>query len=122
MGARFRLPATLDVSKLGLPPAGAIIARAVQQYGLVVRDSAAAVTLVAQDPVNLPANPYPALFGGLRPDQLLARFPWSKLQALRSLPNQAWPQPAPAAPGGVPIKGGVKRLRRAKASAIRSLG
>jgi len=90
-GARFRLPAGLDLAQLRLPRAAAIIARAVQKYGLVVTDRSTVVHFYAQDPLNLGANPYPVLFGGARPDQLLARFPWRSLQALRSEPNKPWP-------------------------------
>ncbi|MEA2426079.1 MAG: hypothetical protein QOH13_2489 [Thermoleophilaceae bacterium] len=90
-GARFRLPPGLDIAKLRLPRAAAIIARAVQKYGLVVSDKSTVVHFYAQDPVNLGADPYPVLFGGLRPDEVLKAFPWGSLQALRSEPNTPWP-------------------------------
>src|SRR4051794_8834746 len=61
-GARFRLPAGLDLTTLRLPRAAAIIARAVQRYGMVVTDRSTVVHFYAQDPVNLGANPYPVLF------------------------------------------------------------
>ena len=90
-GARFRLPADLDLASLRLPRTAAIIARAVQKYGMVVTDRSTVVHFYAQDPLSLGANPYPVLFGGQRPDQVLKRFPWSSLQALRSQPNEPWP-------------------------------
>jgi len=41
------------------------------------------VTLYAQDPTPLGANPYPQLFGGARPQDLLRLFPWNRLQVVR---------------------------------------
>jgi hypothetical protein len=90
-GARFRLPANLDLTKLGLTRTGLIIARAVQKYGLVINDRSTTVHFDAQDPVNLGGDPYPALFGGLSPSSALYNFPWSSLRALASQPNQPWP-------------------------------
>jgi hypothetical protein len=86
-GARLRLPASLNVDSLGLTRVGAIIAHAVQRYGMVIRDKADVVTFYAQDPVNLGSNPYPALFDGKSPDQVLAGFPWSKLQVVQANPT-----------------------------------
>jgi hypothetical protein len=90
-GTRFRLPASLDISSLHLSPTATTIARAVQEYGMVVRDRAAAVTFYAQDPINMLSNPYPALFGNQNAAQALAGFPWASLQALQSQPNQVLP-------------------------------
>src|SRR3954447_11431965 len=92
-GARFRLPANLNIAALNLPPVAATIARAAQKYGLVVEDTGGSVVFPAEDPMNMATNPYPALFGGKSPAEVLANFPWSKLQALKSQPNQAWPAP-----------------------------
>jgi hypothetical protein len=103
-GARFRLPPDLDIAKLRLPRAAAVIARAVQKYGMVVSDRSEVVHFYALDPLNLGADPYPALFGGQRPDQLLKRFPWSRLQALRSEMNQPLP--------GAPVRIARKRRKR----------
>src|SRR5438270_2915384 len=80
-GARLRLPASLDLTKLGLTRTGYIIAKAVQKYGMVIRDHAGAVVFVAQDPVTMGSNPYPSLIGD--PAAALAGFPWSRLQALQ---------------------------------------
>ena len=92
-GARFRLPANVDVASLGLSPVAATIARAVQKYGMVVQDTGGAVVFAAEDPMTMSSNPYPTLFGGKSPAQVLAGFPWSKLQALQSQPNKPWPAP-----------------------------
>ena len=82
-GQRFRLPASLNVAALHLPPVAQMIAYAAQKYGIILRDGANSVTFFAEDETPLGTNPYATLFGGLDPSQILANFPWSKLQALR---------------------------------------
>jgi hypothetical protein len=95
-GTRFRLPASLDVSALGLSPAVKAMAAAAQRYGIVVRDTSSAVTFYAEDPTPTGTNPYPALFGTGWMDQALASFPWSRLQVV------APPAVTPVAPN--PLK------------------
>ena len=80
-GARFRLPANLDIDALKLPPVTAAIAKAVQRYGMVLRDKSGAVSFYAEAPTG--ADPYPALFKTY-PNLLFAKFPWDRLQALRT--------------------------------------
>jgi hypothetical protein len=83
-GARFRLDPTLDVSALGLPPMTRMMAEAVQRYGMIVRDQTAhALAFYAEDPTPSGSNPYPALFGGQYPIDLMAGFPWDHLQLLK---------------------------------------
>ena len=83
-GAHFRLDPALDVRALRLPPAAEAIALATQRYGLIVRDRTLHATgLFAQDPTPTGRNPYPALFGGRAPIDLLAGFPFDRLQLLR---------------------------------------
>lgn len=82
-GTRFRLDPSLDVAALNLPPVTRMIARAAQRYGIIVRDVSGSVSFYAEDPVAMASNPYPALFGGKDPAQLLASFPWARLQVLR---------------------------------------
>jgi hypothetical protein len=74
-GGRFRLPATLDVNALACSPLCKAIARAVQTYGLVVRDHAGAVALYGE---NTGADWSSTIPGG----KSLAGFPWALLQAL----------------------------------------
>ncbi|MDQ3936859.1 MAG: hypothetical protein M3340_19770, partial [Actinomycetota bacterium] len=83
-GTRFRLPASLDVEALGLPPYTRMLARAVQRYGAVVRDRGSIVSFKAEDPTPTGEYPYDEIFGGLQPNEkeLLARFPWDRLQVL----------------------------------------
>lgn len=81
-GTRFRLDPELDLDRLDLPPVTRAIAEAAQRYGLVLRDKSGAVTLYAEQP-QTETDPYPELFGGLSSADLLRRFPWERLQALR---------------------------------------
>jgi hypothetical protein len=81
-GTRFRLDPTVDVSTLPLKPAAKAIALAAQRYGIVVRDTAGAVTFYAEDPTPTGTNPYPTLWGVKYANQLLAGFPWSRLQVI----------------------------------------
>jgi hypothetical protein len=83
-GARFRLDPALDIDSLGLAPVTRMMAKAVQRYGMIVRDQTAhAIAFYAEDPGPGKANPYRALFDGRYPIDLLANFPWKYLQLLR---------------------------------------
>ncbi len=101
-GARLRLDPSLNIAKLKLPPITAMLARAAQRYGLIVRDGAGSVALYGEDPAPTGENPWPQLLGGLKPWQFMPQFPWSHLQVL-SMATQPYPpatevKPAPAAP------------------------
>jgi hypothetical protein len=85
-GAHLRLDPSLDLEKLKLPPLTLMIARAAQRYGIFVRDRAKVIHFFAEDPTNLPSNPYlgkSGYFEGQSPAKLLSSFPWSHLQLLR---------------------------------------
>ena len=83
-GARLRLDPAVDVPSLGLPRVAELIALAAQRYGLVVRDQThKGISLFAEDPRGPGANPYDRLFAGQTPLELLAKFPWDRLQVLR---------------------------------------
>jgi hypothetical protein len=86
-GERFRLPASLDLSTLNLTPGELMIARAMQQYGVIVTDLAGRAAIQAEDPrpyeVNGAPNPYAAYFTGNSPD-------WLKDMPLQDLQAVAW--------------------------------
>ena len=88
LGTRLRLPASLDLDRLGLPAPVLAMARAAQRYGIVVRDTSGAITFYAQDVRG--ADPYRALLGGVSPDVLLREFPWRHLQVLRMSVRCCW--------------------------------
>ena len=81
-GTRFRLDPNLDVDALRLSPVAAAMAKAAQRYGIVVRDRADAVVFYAEDPRPLGSDPYPSLFGNRSPAELLAGFPWTRLEVV----------------------------------------
>lgn len=81
-GLRFRLDPALDVDALPISRTAKIVAKALQTYGMVVRDTSGAVTFYAE---NVAAegrpDPYPSLFGA--PSySVLNGIPWTRLQAL----------------------------------------
>ncbi|HEV2345701.1 MAG TPA: hypothetical protein VGS97_16500 [Actinocrinis sp.] len=94
-GQRFRLDPAFDVNTL-IDPAARTIARAMQQYGLILTDKAGAVVTQAEDPRPFEAtdggiDPYNQLFDptgtGLLPESLtrylvMAQIPLNRLQAL----------------------------------------
>jgi hypothetical protein len=89
-GMRFRLDPHLNINRLHLPRIDRMLARAAQRYGIVVRDKAGAVVFYGQDPVTQPTNPWPAAFGNQYPNNVLALFPWSHLEALRTRMACCW--------------------------------
>ena len=92
-GQRFRLDPAFDVNTLK-DPAARVIARAMQQYGLILTDKGGAVVTYAEDPRPFEArnggvDPYDLLFDptGTYPESLsryavLADLPIDRLQAL----------------------------------------
>jgi hypothetical protein len=82
-GAWLRLNPQLDLRTLRLPRLTRMIARAAQHHGLVVREQTpSGISLFAEDPAPLGTNPYRRPFAGRTPSELLARFPWDRLQVL----------------------------------------
>lgn len=85
-GAHLRLDPSLDLASLHLPHLTLMLAEAAQRYGIFVRDGASNVCFYAQDPTPTGTKPYGGsggYFGGKRPSELLAAFPWSHLQLLQ---------------------------------------
>jgi hypothetical protein len=83
-GTRFRLDPRLDVARLHLPAPVQAMALAAQRYGVIVRDKAGAVVFYAQAPSARRPHAYHSIFHGAYPNALLARFPWNRLQVVRS--------------------------------------
>jgi hypothetical protein len=89
-GTRFRIDPALDLSTLPMAPIVRMMAEAVQRYGMVLRDRAAAVTFTAEDPAPTGTDPYHGpggYYGGEYIGRLLEQFPWEHLQALRTQVN-----------------------------------
>ena len=82
-GAHVRLAPDVDVNSLRLPRLTRMIAEAAQRYGLVVRGQDRAIALVGENPARVRENPYRKYFLGRTSQQLLANFPWDRLQVLQ---------------------------------------
>jgi hypothetical protein len=89
MGAHLRLDPKLDIASLHLPRLTRMLAEAAQRYGMFIRSSALSggiVTLYGEDPTRLEHDPYVGphgYFEGLSSVEVLAGFPWSRLQLLK---------------------------------------
>jgi hypothetical protein len=88
-GAKLRLDPSLDLDKLELPSATKTIARAAQDYGLIVHDDTNGQT------VGFDGEAYDGRggdpFGGLPSWKLLQHFPWRHLQLTRMRLCTHWP-------------------------------
>lgn len=81
-GLRLRLDPAVDVDALPISPVAKIVARALQTYGMVIRDKSGAVNFYAENYVAAgKPDPYAALFGS-EPFRVLEGIPWDRLQAL----------------------------------------
>lgn len=93
-GARFRLPAKLNLNALHLPKVTLELARAAQKYGIILRDTSGNVTFYAQDPTPTGSNPYMGATGfwgkNTWPNSLMKAFPWSDLQVVKAPIHHGW--------------------------------
>ncbi|MGY3443688.1 MULTISPECIES: hypothetical protein [unclassified Bradyrhizobium] len=101
-GTTFRIPSSVDLDDLDMDPYAAMLARAAQRYGIVVRDTAGAVVFYAENPLSKgPDHPYYGIGGILQcpkgyavaacyPDgnNRLRGFPWHLLEAIQSRRQQ----------------------------------
>jgi hypothetical protein len=85
-GTRLRLDPSIDVSTLGLHPVATMIAEAAQEYGFIVVDKAGSVSVIAESGAPEQAatgvDPWAVLLVGSQVYDVLAGFPWDRLQAL----------------------------------------
>ena len=83
-GTRFRIDPSVNLDALPMSPLVRMMAKAVQKYGMVVRDRAGSVAFYGEDPTQYGTNPWPGFMGNQYPSTILAQFPWNKLQALKT--------------------------------------
>lgn len=83
IGQLLRLPASLDLSAMKLSPLARTIAKAAQEYGIMITDTSGSVAFAAENAVGLAANPYPELFRN--------RYAFQELQASAALGEEAFP-------------------------------
>jgi hypothetical protein len=89
MGARVRLDPTLDLSSLGLSRSERVIARALQEYGMVLADTSGGFTLYAASPLAMSNDPYPKLFHTTSDWAALDRIPLNRLQVTELPPVES---------------------------------
>ena len=84
-GARIRLDPSVNVADLGLPKLGRMIARAAQRYGMVVRDQTGhGMSLWAEvAPPGHSGATLATYLNGKTPSEVLANFPWDRMQVLK---------------------------------------
>jgi hypothetical protein len=82
-GARFRLDPRVDLDALQLPQVTRMVAEAAQRYGMILRDQAGVVQVYAEIPQAGGDNPLAVLKEGVTGQELMAKFPWDRLQLLR---------------------------------------
>jgi len=86
-GARFRIDPSLNIDALQVPPMTKMIAKAVQRYGMIVRDQTArGISLFAENPRSAGTNPYSGpggFWGGPTPAKVMQAFPWGRLQLVK---------------------------------------
>ena len=90
-GARFRLPADLDLDSLNLPRQVRILAEAAQRYGIVVRDHSGVVAFYGEDPrPSGRGGVYDRFYAGTDPIAVMRAFPWDRLQVLKMNLRCCW--------------------------------
>jgi hypothetical protein len=84
-GAHLRLSPSVNVDALPVPPIVKMLARAAQQYGIVVRDQTGwSDVFYAEPPASRQPNLVRTLLDGQSLTSALAAFPWGKLQVLNA--------------------------------------
>ena len=64
IGQMLRLPAKLKLSSLKLSPVAMTIAKAAQEYGIIITDTSGSVAFSAENPIGLATNRYDTVFRG----------------------------------------------------------
>ena len=82
IGSRVRLDPSLDLFRLGLSRAERVVAKALQEYGMVLGDTSGGFTLYAAQPLGLGADPYPSLFDTKSDWASLAKLPKGRFQVV----------------------------------------
>lgn len=126
-GQLLRLPADLNIDAMKLSPVARTIAKAAQEYGLIIWDTAGAISFRLENPVSMGSDPYPSIMRGRAgwdemwgdPSRGEQMFPLDKLEVLPmnyrapqtnwvggqpgqstapSVPSTPAPTPAPSTP------------------------
>jgi hypothetical protein len=81
-GTLLQLDPTLDVNTLAIPAWAKTVARAMQSYGMYLRDNAGALGVYAENPLGRGYNPWPALLGSTSEYPSLNGIPWNRFRVL----------------------------------------
>ncbi len=82
-GTRFKFPASVYIDP-SWSPLMKMMVTAIRDYGVVLRDTAGAVTFFGEDPKQYGSgDPYAAYYGGQPKWSVMTQFPWSKLQVIK---------------------------------------
>lgn len=85
-GAHFRVDPTLNVDSMNLSPFAKMLAKAMQRYGVIVRDVSSTIQLYGEDHTPTGSNPWPGIIGPAYPNNtwsMLAKLPWKRMQLLK---------------------------------------
>ena len=83
IGQMLRLPASVDIDAMTLSPLARTIAKAAQEYGIIITDTGGSVAFSAENAHGMATNPYPELFRN--------RYAFQELQARPGLGEAAFP-------------------------------
>ncbi len=83
VGQILRLPANLNLDAMKLSPAAKTIARAAQEYGIIIADTSGSVAFSAENPIALATNSYDTVFRG--------RWPYLEMHGNKGLGEMAFP-------------------------------
>jgi len=83
-GTHVQLDPSIDVSSLPIPAYAKVVARAMQVYGMYLRDSSGALGVYAENPLGRGYNPWPAVLGIAAGNDYpsLAGIPWSRFRVI----------------------------------------
>jgi hypothetical protein len=83
-GARVQLDPSFDVSTLAGPAYLKVVARAMQKYGMYLRDTAGSLGVYGENPLGRGYNPWPAVLGTAAGDSYptLSGIPWSRFRVI----------------------------------------
>ncbi len=128
IGQMLRLPASLNLDKLKLSPAARTIARAAQEYGILITDTSGSVAFSAENPIALAKDQNGTIFRGRWPFQEMLgdpskgedTFPLEKLVALpldyQAPASATQPQLPPSAPAPKTNTAYAKAVKKARPS------
>lgn len=119
IGQMLRLPASLDLSRLKLSPVALTMARAAQEYGILITDTSGSVAFAAENSIALATNRYASIFRGrwafyeMDGDKAKGESPFP-LDKLVALPMNYQVPPASSASTKPPNKAYAAAVKKAK--------